>query len=89
MVYHAFISYVVPYVKYEKKGTTIMRIDNKKLSVLMADRGLYLKDLCKMADISEICFRNIRQGKSIPKPATVGKIARALNVNVQEIIAEE
>ena len=55
----------------------------------MADRGLYLKDLCKMANISEICFRNIRQGKSIPKPATVGKIARALNVNVQEIIAEE
>ena len=46
-------------------------------------------ELAQKAGITMEALRNIRKGKSIPKPATVGKIARALNVNVQEIIMED
>lgn len=66
-----------------------MKIDNKKLAVAMANACLNFKDLCNRAGVSEIGLRQIRAGTRNPKPITVGKIARALNVNVQEIIMEE
>ena len=66
-----------------------MRISNDKLMIALANEGMLLKELAQKAGITMEALRNIRKGKSIPKPATVGKIARALNVNVQEIIMED
>lgn len=66
-----------------------MKIDNRKLSVAMANECMTIKSLCEKAGVSEISFRKIRAGTRNPKPITVGKIARALNVTVQEIIVEE
>lgn len=66
-----------------------MRISNEKLLLALANEGMLLKELAEKAGITMEALRNIRKGKSIPKPATVGKIAKALNVNVQEIIMEE
>lgn len=72
-----------------KKDGEKMKIDKNKLAVAIANECISFKDLCKKAGISEVGFRQIRAGTRNPKPITVGKIARALNVNVQEIIAEE
>ena len=66
-----------------------MRISNEKLLITLANEGMLLKELAKKAGITMEALRNIRKGKSVPKPATIGKIAKALNVNVQEIIMEE
>lgn len=66
-----------------------MRISNDKLMIALANEGMLLKELAQKAGITMEALRNIRKGKSTPKPATVGKIARALNVNVQEIIMED
>lgn len=66
-----------------------MRISNEKILIALANEGMLLKELAGKAGITMEALRNIRKGKSVPKPATVGKIAKALNVNVQEIIMEE
>ncbi len=66
-----------------------MKIDNDKLNLAMARKGMYLKDLCKEAGISEPPFRAVRQGKAKPRPATIGKIATALGVEVEDIIEGE
>lgn len=65
-----------------------MTIDNDKLAFAMAKEGMLLKDICKKAQIGEVAFRAIRQGKSQPRPATIGRIANALNVNITDIIKE-
>lgn len=65
-----------------------MKISNEKLLIALANEGMLLKDLAEKAGISMEALRNIRKGISVPKPATVGRIAKALNVNVQEIIVE-
>lgn len=66
-----------------------MKIDEKKLNLAMADAGMTLKDVCTSSGISDTAFRAIRQGKTNPRPATLGKIAKALNVNVKEIICND
>lgn len=66
-----------------------MKINNNKLMVALANEGLLLKELAQKAGISEEALRLIRYGKSTPKPATVGRIAKALNVSVTNIIDEE
>ena len=64
------------------------KIDTEKLDVLIAKKGLMLKDIAHDSGLSTNSFRNIRQGKSTPRLATIGRIAKALNVDVQDIIQE-
>ena len=66
-----------------------MKIDVKKLDVLIAHKGLMLKDVAKASDLSEMAFRNIRTGKAVPRLRTIGRIASALNVSVQDIILQD
>lgn len=66
-----------------------MKIDNNKLAIAMANECILCKDLCKKAGIAEVTLRQIKAGTRNPKPSTIGKIAKALNVKVQEIIVEE
>lgn len=65
-----------------------MKINDKKLMLALANEGLLLNQLAKKAGISTEALRLIRYGKCVPKPATVGKIAKALNVPVTAIIDE-
>lgn len=66
-----------------------MTIDRKKLDIQLANSCMLIKDVCKTAGIAEPTLRQIRSGIRNPKPSTIGKIAKALNVNVKEIITEE
>ncbi len=65
-----------------------MKLDEKKLFVIMANKGMLLKDLCEAAPISRENLWAIRKGKQIPLPATLGRIAKALGVSVADIIEE-
>ena len=44
-------------------------------------------DLCKMASIQYQTYKRISTGREA-KPATIGKIAKALNVTVEQILEE-
>ena len=65
-----------------------MKIDKQKILVLLAEKGMLYKDMCLKAGISEAEFRKIRSGERNPKPATIGKIAKAIGVSVKDIIQE-
>ena len=66
-----------------------MKIDNRKFELALANECILLKDVCERADLTPISLKRILSGATNPRPATVGKIAKALNVNVKEIITEE
>ena len=66
-----------------------MKFDNEKFMVATANSGMMLKDVAKKADISENALRDIRYGKAKPRTSTLGRIAKALNVDVRDIIQEE
>ena len=72
-----------------KERVNIMKIDTEKLDILIADKGMMLKDVATASGLSEIAFRNIRQGKANPRLKTLGRIASALNVSVKDLIIKE
>jgi len=63
-----------------------MKLNNQRLQILMAEQVLTVKDLSAKSGLSRVYISDCILRSPNPKPATVGKIARALNVNVQEII---
>ncbi len=62
-----------------------MRIDQRKLAILRAERLWTKSKLCEEANVSE---PTIRGGREI-SPMSAGKIAKALGVNVTDILCEE
>lgn len=63
-----------------------MKLDKNKLDLAMANACLNSYELCDKGGIGRPTFAQIKNGKGNPKPATVGKLARALNVKVEDII---
>lgn len=64
-----------------------MKISKKKLELAMANACLDSKDLAVVADMPRPTLNNAITGRSI-RPSTVGKIAKALNVPVENLIEE-
>lgn len=62
-----------------------MTINNSKLQIAMATACMNPYDLCKAVKIQYQTYRRLTSGKSC-KPATVGKIAKALDVPVEKLI---
>lgn len=60
-----------------------MRIDNKKLEILLAQKCMSISNLRE--GVSPQTLTRVRRGESV-KPVTVGKIALALGVDVTDII---
>lgn len=54
----------------------------------LTSNGMMVKELCEKVPISYNSLWNIRKGKSEPRPATIGKIAKALNVSVSDLIED-
>ena len=65
-----------------------MKIDLQKMRIAMADACMDSNDLMKAANMPYGTYGNIRKGFNV-RPSTVGKVARALNVPVTAILAEE
>lgn len=63
-----------------------MKINKAKLLVAMANSCMNPFNLCENAEISYQTYLRIL--KQNAKPATIGKIAKALKVNVTELIEE-
>lgn len=64
----------------------ILKVDFQKLQIAMANACMNKGDLAESAEISRVSISKYFSGKRSPSPKTVGKIAKALNVSVSDII---
>lgn len=62
-----------------------MRADKIKLQIAMASACMNPQDLAKAANMPPQTVNGVIRGRAV-RPATLGRIARALNVTPQEIL---
>ena len=65
-----------------------MKVNKKELTLAMARACMNPQDLAKAAQMPPQTVNGFIRGRSV-RPATAGKIARALGVDVAEIVKEE
>lgn len=65
-----------------------MKINNSKLQIALATACMNPYDLCKEVNIQYQTYRRISSGFNC-KPATIGKIAKALKIPVEQLIDME
>ncbi len=62
-----------------------MKVDKHKLELAMARACMNTDDLQKAAEMPRPTLNNVTTGKNV-RPATLGRVAKALGVDVAEII---
>lgn len=65
-----------------------MKIKKTKLELAMADMNFTVSDLANATGISVTGISKIKNGQQNARPATIGKIAKALNVPVENLIED-
>ena len=63
-----------------------MKINPSALGLAMADARLMDRELCQLSGVAIPTFAKIKHGRLNARPATVGKLAYALNVPVTELL---
>jgi DNA-binding Xre family transcriptional regulator len=66
-----------------------MKINVSKLDIAQAEKCFSNKELCEKAKISLVTLVQIKANKRNCLPITVGKIAKALNIPVSELVENE
>lgn len=64
-----------------------MKVNKKKLELAMAKACMDSRDLAITANLPRPTLNNAITGRNL-RPATIGKIAKALNVPVEQILEE-
>lgn len=67
----------------------MLKLDIFKLRLEQARACFTVEELAVKAEISRISLSRILSGENKATPKTIGKLARALNVDVTEIIVNE
>lgn len=65
-----------------------MKVNRKKLELAMARACMSTGDLVKTSAMPRPTVNNVIMGRDV-RPATIGKIARALDVDVADILEVE
>lgn len=63
-----------------------MKIDSLKFNLALAKSCLSMTELSEMSGVNNVTLTRICKNKQEPKPKTIGKIAKALNMSVEELI---
>lgn len=63
-----------------------MKINKQKLYIAMANSCLNMDDLAVKAGVSRVSLTQYSVGVTEPRTKTLGKIAKALNVPVEQLI---
>lgn len=63
-----------------------MKIDKMKLDLAMANKQYLAKELSEKCGVSQVTITRITKGIQEARPETVGKIAKALDVSVADLI---
>lgn len=69
------------------KGGDWMKANKRKLEIAMARACLNTYDLANVANMPIPTVNNVISGRSV-KPATIGRVARALGVDVTDLIGD-
>ena len=64
-----------------------MKIDKRMLDIVLARKCWNMRDVWKSGEVSSQTMLNVSKGKEI-LPETAGKIARALGVDVTELLTD-
>ena len=64
-----------------------MKANRQKLELAMASTCMTPADVAKAADMPRPTLNNVIVGKSV-RPATLGRVAKALGVPVEALLAE-
>lgn len=64
-----------------------MEVNHQKLRELREDRGLSVRGLAKEAEVSTETVFSVEHGKRQPSLKTLGKLARALDVDPRDLLA--
>ena len=64
-----------------------MKVNRRKLELAMARACMNPQDLAKAAEMPPQTVNGVLRGRSV-RPATLGRVARALQVDVIDIIKE-
>jgi len=65
-----------------------MKLNRNKLLLAMANACITIGELAEKSGVSRTALTKFTAGKSNPKPATIGKIAKALGIKVQDLIED-
>lgn len=63
-----------------------MKINKQKLQIAMANRCLNMDDLAALAEVSRVSLTQYSSGVTEPRTKTLGKIAKALKVPVEQLV---
>lgn len=66
-----------------------MHLNKRKLEISMANNCMTAEMLSAKAGVSAITITRIKNGLQRATPATIGKIAKALGVRVEELIEHD
>jgi transcriptional regulator with XRE-family HTH domain len=66
-----------------------LKISKPALLLAMATACINDGDLCEKSGVAKPTFANIKAGKRNPRPATIGKLAKALGVPVAQLVELE
>lgn len=64
-----------------------MRVDARKIEIIMAKKQLTRRKIAEIMGVSPACPGEIMR-RQTTKPATVGRLASALGVSVEDILME-
>ncbi|WP_317853958.1 helix-turn-helix transcriptional regulator [Chakrabartyella piscis] len=63
-----------------------MKVNIQKLTVALANKCFSINDLAEQSNVSRISIGKLISGKVEPRTATVGKIAKALDCKVEDLV---
>ncbi len=66
-----------------------MNLDLNKLKIYQAKACLSVNDLVEKTGLGRVTVSKTINGRISPKPKTIGLLAKALNVDITEIIINE
>lgn len=67
----------------------MLKLDIRKLLLLQAKACLNTNELAKKAEMPRTTITNIIHGKRNATPKTIGLLAKALNVEVSDLLIDE
>lgn len=65
-----------------------MKLSVKKLKLLLANNVMTTEELSKKSEVSQVTIARMKAGTQEPRPQTLGKIARALGVKVEDLLED-
>ncbi len=66
-----------------------MNINKNVFARELARNCLTLKELSAISGVNVVTLTRVKRGIQIPQPITVGKIAKALNISIEDLVSGE